>query len=266
MLKNKRLIPAEGLQRQWLKRTRQELTLVSRVYSQVKLVDEFHFLAIRSNALQHWVPVSRRRRQDEGHPLLGVRHESPRGETMYETDIYASDPAWMVDHLVYEQVVAPGGLYGAMAVSAAFADGAGPAFVEEMQMYSALMFEEETDSTGRKLQLILDASDGNSSRRFEIFSKGESEEGWLRHAEGRIRAGKNHSSSLQHVDLNAIKADLTRQSTADFYEMRSADKIYLGPFYHTMKAVWAREGEAVGELVLQESVDATGMENASLTP
>ena len=209
---------------------------------------------------QHWVPVSRRRRQDKGHPLLGVRHESPRGETMYETDIYASDPAWMVDHLVYEQVVAPGGLYGAMAVSAAFADGAGPAFVEEMQMYSALMFEEETDRTGRKLQLILDASDDNSSRRFEIFSKGESEEGWLRHAEGRIRAGKNHSSSLQHVDLNAIKADLTRQSTADFYEMRSADKIYLGPFYHTMKAVWAREGEAVGELVLQESVDAAGME------
>ena len=209
---------------------------------------------------QHWIPISRRRRQDEGHPLLGVRHESPRGETMYETDIYASDPAWMVDHLVYEQVVAPGGLYGAMAVSAAFADGAGPAIVEEMQMYSALMFEEETDSAGRKLQLILDASDDGSPRRFEIFSKGESEERWLRHAEGRISAGKNHPNSLQRVDLNAIKADLTLQSTADFYEMRSADKIYLGPFYHTMKAVWAREGEAVGELVLQESVDATGME------
>ena len=214
---------------------------------------------------QHWVPISRRRRQDEGHPLLGDRHESPRGETMYETDIYASDPAWMVDHLVYEQVVAPGGLYGAMAVSAAFADGAGPVFVEEMQMYSALMFEGEptegeTDNTGRKLQLILDASDENLSRHFEIFSKGASEEGWLRHAEGRISTGKNHPSSLQRVDLNAIKADLTRQSTADFYEMRSADKIYLGPFYHTMKAVWAREGEAVGELVLQESVDAAGME------
>ena len=214
---------------------------------------------------QHWVPISRHRRQAEGHPLLGVRHESPRGEIMYETDIYASDPAWMLDHLVYEQVVAPGGLYGAMAVSAAFADGAGPAFVEEMQMYSALMFEggqteEQTDSTGRKLQLILDASDDNSSHRFEIFSKGVTEERWTRHAEGRISSGNNHPDSLQSIDLDAIKADLTRQSTDDFYEMRSADKIYLGPYYHTMKAVWAREGEAVGELVLQESVDSAGME------
>ena len=47
---------------------------------------------------RHWVETSRRRQASAGHPLLGVRHESPRGEVMFETEMFPSDLAWLDDH------------------------------------------------------------------------------------------------------------------------------------------------------------------------
>ena len=214
---------------------------------------------------RHWVQTSKPRRQAAGHALLGTRHESPRGEMIYETVVFRTDPAWMVDHLVYERVVAPGGLYGAMAVSVSLANGNGPAIVEDMQMHNALIFEEEdaddgADGAGRKLQFVLDGPADVLARRFEIFSKGEAEESWTLHAEGKLFSGAPNLEEGDSIDLDELKAKLVPQDTAKFYQMRSADEIYLGPSYHTLKAVWAREGEALGELVLQESVNANGME------
>ena len=214
---------------------------------------------------RHWVRTSKLRRQVAGHPLLGARHESPRDEMIYETVVFRTDPAWMVDHLVYERVVAPGGLYGAMAVSASLANGNGPAIVEDMQMHNALVFEEEdaddgADDAGRKLQFVLDGPADALARRFEIFSKGETEESWTLHAEGKLLSGAPNLEEGDSIDLDELKARLVPRDTAKFYQMRSADAIYLGPSYHTVKAVWAREGEALGELVLKESVDANGME------
>ena len=215
--------------------------------------------------VRHWVQASKRRRQAAGHPLLGARHESPRGEVMFETELFPSDPAWMTDHLVYERVVAPGGLYGAMAVAASLAHENGPAVVDDMQMHSALIFDESdaddgTNSAGRKLQLVLDGPSDALGRGFEIFSRGETEQGWTLHAAGRLAPAASDLEEHPPLDLDDLKADLTPQDTAAFYQMRSADQIYLGPSYHTLKAAWAREGEALGELMLQKSVDANGMD------
>ena len=214
---------------------------------------------------RHWVQATKRRRHVGGHPLLGARHESPRGEVMFETELSPSEPAWMADHLVYERVVAPGGLYGAMAVAASLARENGPAIVDDVQMHSALIFEEAAaddgmTGAGRRLQFVLDAASGDSGRGFEIFSKGEGEQGWTLHAAGRLSAAATDSEEHPPVDLEDVKANLAPQDAAAFYEMRSAEQIYLGPSYHTLKAAWAREGEALGELVLQPSVDASGME------
>ena len=216
--------------------------------------------------VRHWVPTSKRRRRDSGHALLGTRHESPRGEIAFETEVFGSDPAWMPDHLVYDRIVAPGGMYGAMSVSAALAEGSGPVAVDDMQMHSALVFDSEepddgadSNPEGRKLQFVLDGASEEPSRRFEIFSKSEADRGWTLHAEGLLSSGPANDGRVE-VDLDELRADLASQDTADFYRMRSADKIYLGPSYHTLRAVWAREGEALGELELQDFVDAAGME------
>ncbi|MDE2921644.1 MAG: SDR family NAD(P)-dependent oxidoreductase [Acidobacteriota bacterium] len=215
--------------------------------------------------VQHWVRTSKRRHKADGHPLLGVRHESPRGEVMFETEVFASDPAWLLDHLVYEQVVVPGGLHGGMAVSVALSQGDRPAVVDELQIYSPLMLDEEdpesgTGGGGRTLQFVLDGSDDLAERPFEIFTKGEGEEAWTLHAGGRLSSGRSDVEPLPPLDPEALKAGLTPQDPVEFYAMRSATGIYLGPSYHTIESAWAREGESLATLALNDSVDATGME------
>ncbi|MXX44501.1 MAG: SDR family NAD(P)-dependent oxidoreductase [Acidimicrobiales bacterium] len=216
--------------------------------------------------VRHWVPASKRRRRDAGHALLGTRRESPRGEIAFETEVFPSEPAWMPDHLVYDRVVAPGGMYGAMAISAALGEGSGPVAVDDMQLHSALVFDTEdpdSDTAGddgcRKLQLVLDGDADESSRRFEIFSKGDAEQGWTLHAEGRLARGGGHEGT-DTVDLDEVRARLEPQDIADFYRARSADKIYLGPSYRTLKTAWTGEGEALGEVELADCVDTAGME------
>ena len=215
--------------------------------------------------VQHWVRTSKRRHKADGHPLLGVRHESPRGEVMFETEVFASDPAWLLDHLVYEQVVVPGGLHGGMAVSVALSHADGPAVVDELQIYSPLMLDEEDPESGaggggRTLQFVLDGSDDLAERPFEIFTKGEGEEGWTLHAGGRLSSGRPDVEPLPPLDVEALKAELTPQDPVEFYAMRSATGIYLGPSYHTIESAWATEGESLAILALNDSVDATGME------
>ena len=219
--------------------------------------------------VRHWVQMSKRR-ELLGHPLLGSRHESPRGEVMFETEVFASDPAWLQDHLVYDRVVAPGALYGAMAASAAMAGQGGPATVADMQLHNPLILgsgdgkdlEDRSNGEGRKLHLVLDGPEDAPARRFEVFSKGETEAGWTLHADGRLSsdafgAGVEEAAP---VDLDDLRAELPRRDPAEFYRMKWSGDIHLGPVYHTLQAVWARKGEALGELALGDSVDASGME------
>ena len=139
---------------------------------------------------RHWLEAPRRRALGAGHPLLGSRHESARGEVTFETELFPSDPEWLDDHRVFGRVVAPGALYGAMAVAASRAEGRGVAAVEDVQLHNALVFTEEesgngTGEAGRRMQLVLDAGEPLASRRFQLFSEGSDEE-WTMHVEGRV--------------------------------------------------------------------------------
>ncbi len=216
--------------------------------------------------VHHWIPPSRRRRLTAGHPLLGDRRESPRGEVTFESEISSDDPAWVRDHLVYGRVVVAGGLYGAMAVSAGLVEQNSPAVVEDMQLHNALMFDDADPDNGtdgaevRRVQLVLDGASDGPERRLEIYSRNETDQGWTLHAAGRLGTGAVDPAELAPVDLDGLRSGLEPQDPAAFYRMRSAKEIYLGPSYHTLRSVWAAPGEAVSELVLQESLNATGME------
>ena len=129
---------------------------------------------------RHWLQQLKQRRQGAGHPLLGVRHESARGEVTFETEVYPLDPAWLKDHRVFGRLIAPGALYGAMAASASLAEGGGSVVLEDMQLHSALVFSEKdsedgADEDGRKVQVVLDDSEQASSSRVQIYSKGTDE-------------------------------------------------------------------------------------------
>ena len=141
-----------------------------------------------------WAPTQRRRVSDDGHPLLGARHESPRGEVMFETEMYPSEPAWLNDHRVYGRVIMPGALYGAMAATVPMIEGSAGAVVEELQLHNPLVYpeydpEDGTAEPGRRVQLVIDGGKPGETRHFEVFSKGDKDDEWELHAEGQLAPG-----------------------------------------------------------------------------
>ena len=208
---------------------------------------------------RYWVDGSRRRSVTDGHPLLGTRHESPRGEVMFENEMFASDPPWLTDHQVFGRVIMPGAMYGAIAAAVSLKEGAGSVDVEDLQLHSPLVFgQENAENDGRRIQAVLDSPEPGEPRELEIFSKGESEEGWTLHAQAKLAFGTQARGSVNRVDVDSIKSGLSPQDVPGFYRARAEASINLGPSFRTLQALWSAGGEAIGEIALQEVGDQSG--------
>ena len=213
----------------------------------------------------HWIEAPKRRRRSAGHPLLGIRHESARGEITFETELFPSDPAWMNDHRVFERVIAPGALYGAMATAVSLNEEGGPVMVEDFLMQNALVFpesdsEDRTGERGRIVQVLLDDSGEKPGRRVQILSKGNTGEGWTLHAEGRISSGFLTPETGTRVDLESLKAGLSPIDVSAFYRAKTGVGIDLGPSFRTLVRVWSRPGEALGEVTFPEALGQNGVD------
>ena len=213
---------------------------------------------------RHWVSGPRRRRSAGDHALLGARHESPRGETLFAGEIAVSDPAWLDDHRVFGRVLAPGSLFGAMAASAVWPEGDGSIVLEDLQLRSPLILpdaEEEDDPAqpARDLQLLLEDSTGASLRHFEVFSRGAGEEGWTLHAEGRVGV-EAAPPERARIDPGALTSGLRAEDVSAFYRSKADEGVHLGPRFRTLRGLWSGDGEAAGDVVLPESVDRRAAE------
>ena len=207
---------------------------------------------------RHWLRQSKQRRSSAGHPLLGVRHESARGEITFETEVFPSDPAWLKDHRVFGRLIAPGALYGAMAATASLAEGSDSVVLEDMQLHSALVFSEKdsqdgADEDGRKVQVVLDDHEQASSRRVQLYSKGIEDE-WTMHVEGRVPTGAPPPEAASRIDLEELKSRMSPADVPDYYRAKSSTGIDLGPLFRTLGTVWSGPGEALGEVRLPESL------------
>ncbi|MDE2696951.1 MAG: SDR family NAD(P)-dependent oxidoreductase [Chloroflexota bacterium] len=206
----------------------------------------------------YWVETPRRRRSDLGHPLLGTRHESHRGEVSFDTEVTASEPAWLSDHRVFGRVVAPGALYGAMAAAALLAEEPGPAVIEDMQIHSPLIFPEKPadgDDVSVPLQLVMEPPSGGS-RRLEIFSR-QSEADWTLHVDGRVTGAD--IPAADPLDMASVKAGMTRGNPQELYRARSSTGVELGPTFRGLTAIWEGPGEALGEIELPSDVERSGV-------
>ena len=211
---------------------------------------------------RHWIETSKRRRASAGHPLLGIRHESASGEITFETEVFPSDPAYLNDHKVFGRLVVPGALYGAMATSASFAEGTRSEILEDFQLHNPLIFseEDETGEEGRKLQVLLDSSGDATSRRVQILSKRDDGEEWTLHAEGQISSRSRDTEAEPQLDLESLKSSLSPEDVSAFYRAKREVGIDLGPQFRTLKALWSRAGEALGEVSLPKNFDESGLE------
>ena len=214
---------------------------------------------------RYWLRAPKRRRSAEGHPLLGLRRESASGEITYETELFPSDPDWLDDHRVFERVIAPGALYGAMAASLSAAGTGGQVLVEDMQLHNALVFPEddrgdETEAAGRTVQLVLGGSGDEDPDLVRILSKGPAEAEWTLHTECRVPSGGDAPGALQRVDLERLKSELSPVDAATLYKARAATGIDLGPSFRTLGDIWARPGEALGDVSLPEGAGRNALD------
>ena len=216
----------------------------------------------------HWIEAPRRQRRQVGDPLLGVRHESPRGEIDFETEIHVSDPAWIDDHRVFDHVLAPGALYGAMAVSVPLLEGAPSATVEDLRMHNPLVFpatrsgeatdEEESARGARKVQVVVSASAGarQAGQRVEIFSKGEDEQDWTLHAEALVSEGVSTRGSTETATLDGLRRRLSPRDVDAYYRAKAETGIQLGPSFQSLQSAWSGPLEALGEVALPDGVES----------
>ncbi len=206
---------------------------------------------------RYWLQQSNRRGASAGHPLLGVRHESARGGVTFEAEVFPSDPPYLNDHKVFGRLVAPGALYGAMAVAASLAEGNGSIAVDDMQLHSPLVFSDKVSENGageegRKVQVSLDEGDQASSRRVQLFSRGADSE-WTLHIEANVSLDAPAQEAGARLDLEELTSRLSPADVPAYYRAKSATGIDLGPLFHTLGRVWAGPGEALGEIILPEA-------------
>ena len=126
--------------------------------------------------------------------------------------------------------------------------------VEDMQLHNPLLFPEEDDAdeTGRKIQVVLGKSGEAPSDLVRILSKGPAEDAWTLHAECRVPSGGGAPGAVERVDLDSLKRELSPLNAATLYVARAATGIDLGPSFRTLGKIWARPGEALGEVSLPE--------------
>lgn len=205
----------------------------------------------------YWLREPTQKRSIQGHPLLGLRRESATGEITYETEFFPSDPVWLADHRVYERVIAPGALYGAMAAALSNSRTEASTIVADMQLHNALVFpaddsKKPVEENCRTVQLVLGGSSQEDADFVQILSKGSADTDWILHAECRVLSDTDLPSREQPVDLASLKNELTTVDTTTLYQARAASGIELGPNFRTLGNVWARPGEALGEISLGE--------------
>ena len=173
---------------------------------------------------RYWLEQSRQRRPTTGHPLLGIRHESARGEITFETEVFPSDPTWLADHKVFGRLIAPGALYGALAASVSLTEGSGPVVVDEMQLHSALVFSDKdlrgrgrgpkSTGCGRRIRA------GVVARRADLQQAAPRNE-WTMHVECRVPSSVQPEGAGERIDLESLKARLSPSDVPGYYRAKS---------------------------------------------
>ena len=209
---------------------------------------------------RYWVDERRRRSGAGGHPLLGVRRDSAGGETTFETDLFATDPAWLADHRVFGRVVAPGALYGSLAVAAAtsLVSHAGPVVVDDMRLRTPLVLPEAGEdgepARGRTLQVTVSPDEQGTASIVRAFSREMQEEAWTLHAEARAATDAGISEVGERFDPKTLMARIPERGVAAVYKQFGEAEIAFGPAFRGIESLWQTTGEAVGEVHSQVEI------------
>ena len=200
---------------------------------------------------RHWVQSRRRRIDGDDHILLGTRHESPYGDINYVTEIDATDPVWLQEHVVFGQILVPGAFFGSMGVESfgQFTE----ICIDDLQLHNPMLLKDsDEEEATRQLQLVLQKPTSEGTRRFEIFSRGAQDSAWFLHATGEASPQIDGLESSQHLDRNQLIETLEEQDLPEYYKQKSATNIQLGTPFRNLKTLWSGNGKALAEISIRD--------------
>ena len=184
------------------------------------------------------------------HPLLGDRLRSPKiNDVVYEASLGDEQTAYLSDHRVNGDAVLPAAAYLEMALTAANAIDRGPLVLENVKFKEPLILPANGSKT---VQLVLTLTEND--RRFEIYTldREAKTEHWTLHASGDLGAQTAPPNSMS---LDALRQRMPEQiSPAACYEWFSAHGLDYGPGFRTIKEFRCNDDEALGEIVLPDSL------------
>ena len=214
---------------------------------------------------RHWVDTSARPAAVAGHPLLGIRHVSPRGEVSFESRPSPSNPAWLSDHRVFGRVIAPGAMYASMALTAARADYDGIVALDDTQIQTAMVFADAEDndtpeSAERSAQVILEPRGKDASRGFEIYSTSDTENNWTLHAKGTALDQRGLPDGVTAISPDELRDGLRQIDIVEFYRSKAEIRLDFGPLFQTVTELWAGNGASLGEVTLPDELVRNGLD------
>ncbi len=221
---------------------------------------------------RYWPEAAKRKTGlGQGHPLLGRKQATARGEVIFDSEVSLAAPAWLAEHRVFDRVVFPGAGYVTMAATGALLankpsgtsviERSRPLSVTNLQLHTPLVLAKEEEL--RELQLLLARPQGHSAasskRAIEIYSRTPGDEDWTLHADGEVELESGDLQPGKQADLPRVKQDLAERDIAAIYQAYEAIGIGYGPTFRSLQGLWACAGEALGQVRLSSEQRGHGL-------
>ncbi|NEP50093.1 MAG: SDR family NAD(P)-dependent oxidoreductase, partial [Moorea sp. SIO3C2] len=191
------------------------------------------------------------------HPLLGERFYSAiqQQQIQFESQLSASEPAYLKHYRVFEQVIFPAAGYLEMVLAAGATLFNSPKLVlEDLVIQRALVLHQEKLKAVQTVFTPLE----NGTYQFQIFSADQEDNqqqpSWTLHTEGKLRE-QNIDSEPTIANLEALKVSFPQQiEVKEHYQKFHAQGIDYGVSFQGLKQLWRGEGQAIGEIQLPEEL------------
>jgi myxalamid-type polyketide synthase MxaB len=188
------------------------------------------------------------------HPLLGERLQplATSREIAFQNRISAVCPAYLNDHQIYDQVIAPATAYLEMALSAGERIYAGEKkyVVQNVVLLHPLTLSEVTEST---VQLVLTPVDGDDYQ-WQIFSFQADTDKWQQHVSGELRVASPDFRSGDEYSLSILQQRCAEEFSLSAYEHSLPDALCYGPDFQGISRLFQGEKEALGLIRLPENL------------
>jgi malonyl CoA-acyl carrier protein transacylase len=195
------------------------------------------------------------------HPLLGQKLHLElhlaglEQQYRFESQISASDPAYLSHHRVFDQALLPTTAYLEIALAAGLnLFKSSNLAVEDVELHQGLILPEEEVKT---LQTIITPLD-NKAYQFKIFTQqqkpNQDELSWTLHAQGKIRTLETEiippAVNLQK-SLTECEQPL---EVAEYYQKSQQRGINYGVSFQGIQKLWRGSKQAVGQIQLSSEL------------